>query len=85
MLNQKGHIYLGQMKPNGKISGFCITFIGHTKIIDVGWYKNSLMWGNWMSLYADDLTKPIISGWYEDGQRVGNMKPDKDYKLFNIR
>ena len=42
------------------------------------------MWGNWMSLFADDMTKPIISGWYEEGQRICGMKDDKDYKIFKI-
>ena len=37
-----------------------------------------------MSMHAEDMTKPIIAGWYEEGKWVGDRRDDKDYKNFEI-
>jgi len=41
MVNHFGNIFEGNIDPQGQINGFCITYIGGTRTITAGWYKNS--------------------------------------------
>ena len=80
-----GNIFEGTVTPDGKMNGFCISFIGGCDCIDVGWYRDNKMNGNWMSFKA--FKNDIVfkeSGWYEGGQRVGPMKDDDVYKKFLV-
>jgi len=55
-----------------KINGFCVSFIGSSNIIHIGWYLNSLKNGNWMAVNGNSF-KVIESGWYENGMLIDEM------------
>jgi len=55
------------------MNGFCVCYNGYVEIIDVGWYKNNLMHGNWMSFDPKNNMKIRKSGWYRNGIRLGDV------------
>jgi len=69
-INQEGTIYEGNLTPDFKMNGFCITFNGHSKTISIGWYINNCRHGNWMSCTGDEPMAIIECGWYQGGQRI---------------
>ena len=83
-INEYGNIYEGSFTSDFKINGFCVSFIGSSNEIWVGWYKNRVPHGNWMSLDGSNLSI-INSGWYEKGCNVGPMRDDEKFKKFTIR
>ena len=78
-INSTGNIYEGVFTKDLKINGFCVCTIGHRNMIYLGWYKNNLRNGNWMSVNGKDL-KVIESGWYKEDQRIEDMKEDEVLK-----
>ena len=84
MINQIGNIIEGTFTPDGKRNGFCITYNGIQNEIYVGWYKNDVKTGNWMSLGAEDFSVKE-KGYYEDGRYVGYKRDHKEYKYFMAR
>jgi len=38
------------------INGFCISYIGKTNEITMGWYKNNLREGNFLSIDGEDFS-----------------------------
>ena len=64
------------------MNGFCIVYIGFTNEIQVGWYNNNIIHGNYMTLDAEDMSIRQ-SGWYENGIRKGEMKRDPKLKMFS--
>ena len=81
LINNKGDIYEGAFATNFQKHGFCVSFSSHSNKITLGWYKNNVRNGNWMSLNGDDL-EIIEQGWYQNDQCIGGMKEDNLYKLF---
>ena len=55
------------------MNGWCISFIGKTNEILIGWYENNLINGNFMALNADNMSV-IEGGWYNKNKRMGPMK-----------
>jgi len=53
--------------------GFSIGFSGKYNEIDIGWYQNDRVHGNWMKVNASNF-EVICSGWYKDGVRISEMK-----------
>ena len=85
MINQFGNVFEGEVNKDGKLDGFCVTYITRQKLIEIGWYKTNVINGNWVQLDATgkDL-KVLESGWYQEGERVGEMKEDPKYKNFDF-
>ena len=71
------------INPDIKLDGWCISFIGYSKRILIGWYKNNVVEGNWMIVNGKDMSI-LEAGWYKDGRRVGSMKEDSVYKNFGL-
>ena len=80
MTNRFGNIFDATI-THGKMNGFCILYIGSINEIHVGWYKNNMAHGNYMSLSGTDL-RILESGWYEKGERKGDMRADRQYPPF---
>ena len=76
-----GNIFEGNFTSDGRMNGWCIGFSGKFNEIEMGWYKNDKVVGNWMKLNADDL-QVVCSGWFENGVCVSPMKDDSKYKNF---
>jgi len=52
----------------------------------MGWYTDNVRNGNHMALDPTDLSV-IESGWWDNGQRTGDMKDDpilKNFKVWDI-
>ena len=47
-INQFGNIYEGTISPQFKMNGWVISFLGRSGRIEMGWYKNNLIHGNWI-------------------------------------
>ena len=56
--------------------------MGEHDSIYMGWYKNNMKHGNWMSINAHTM-HIRISGWYEENIRIGNMKDHDELKRFS--
>ena len=72
MINSFGNIYEGTFNENCKIYGFCVSFLGSTNEIEVGWYNNNRIHGNYMKINASDMST-IESGWYRRGKYLRPM------------
>ena len=85
MVNQFGNIYEGTLTPDGKLNGFCVSFIGSDMLIEVGWYWNNVMVGNRMQVDGSDLSV-IGEGYYINGyKRSFHMIKDIKHKNFSIK
>ena len=81
MINQFGNIFEGSITDDGKINGFCVTYLGVMQQIEVGWYKNSRKHGNWMCIDTKDMSVNE-EGWYHDDKHVDEMRDDDEYMNF---
>ena len=65
------------------MNGFCIGFSGKYNEIEMGWYQNDVVHGNWMKIKGDDMSV-IESGYYADDIRKDDMRNDRYNKPFTI-
>ena len=84
IINQHGNIFEGNHDPDCSINGFCITYVGPTQEIKMGWYTNDDQHGNFMILNVPDMAIKF-SGWFTDGKHTGPMKDDPVYKKFKYQ
>ena len=47
----------------------------------MGWFKDNKRQGNWMSFNGIDMSIKE-SGWYQDDERMEEMKIDAEFKCF---
>ena len=66
LYKEDGDCCEGSLTPDCKKNGFCVTFKGKQKQIDIGWYSQDVVHGNHMTVDASDMTV-ISQGWYEYG------------------
>ena len=84
MIDDYGNIYEGTFLANGKANGFCIGYSGKYNEIEMGWYVDDRLYGNWMKLNAADMSI-ICSGWYDDNICLSPMKPyHRSFQYFQI-
>ena len=66
LISQYGNIFEGMISADGKMNGFCICYNGYLDLIEVGWYQNNIVHGNWISFNASQMfVKELESGWYQ--------------------
>ena len=83
-INCFGNIYEGRFQKGLKMNGFCISYLGHSGRIEVGWYKNDRRIGNWLSFDGIDPTRRYAEGWYVADVRMDDRKEDAVYPNFQI-
>ena len=52
LIDENGHIYQGNFTPECKRHGFCVTYSGKNMEIEIGWYRNDKIFGNYVKLDA---------------------------------
>ena len=85
MINSFGNVFEGVVTPDGRMNGFCVTYLGRLNMINAGWHQSNAMKGNWMSMNADDLS--IRKSGYYDTKRDPEPKMRencKDFPKFGI-
>ena len=65
------------------MNGWCVSLIGHSNSILVGWYRNNKRNGNWL-LIDGDTQKIRESGFYKDDAFVEEMKDHHEYTNFDV-
>ena len=55
IINSYGNIFEGTITPDGKRNGFCLAYIGYTIEIEIGWYENDLINGNYMKVNGNSF------------------------------
>ena len=83
MITEKGYIIEGIINTEGQRDGWCVKYSGYTDIIYVGWYREGLRNGNYMEINAGDMSVRV-SGWYKNDRRIGKMREDSKYQVFDI-
>ena len=63
------------------MNGFCVTYLGMTKTIELGWYKGNRKHGNWMAIDTNDMSIKK-SGWFLEDSYVCEMRDHHKFYHF---
>jgi len=72
IVNRFGNIFEGMISEDGKMNGFCVTYLGIIKTIELGWFKGNRKHGNWMAINTNDMSIKK-SGWFKEDNYVCEM------------
>ena len=78
-VNEQGDIYEGNFNKDFERDGFCVSYLGNEKAIQVGWYRNNLRHGNWMLVNGQDMSV-TESGWFQSDKRLCDTRQNAELK-----
>ena len=84
-ITELGNVYEGNMTPDGMHRGWGVEYLASIPFIKVGWRDDHCQ-GNFIWLNSkSNAISAMQTGWYEKGDRVGELRDDALLKNFDLK